>query len=206
VLTVTVPLTETVVPSDTESISPTVELIEPGMAGLAFHPAHLNAGGKCREVYVARGSLKNHGPLTADGVEIKAEIVSGRTWVDESKGDEGVEITGIPSEPFSLDTSKPARFTVSVYTKFADGEEPGEWALAGKGKRIEVRVFVDGEESTSGEEGTEAIFVIRNQCKPEKPEKPAKPEKPEKPVKPDKPAKPEKPPKPEKPAKPKKDK
>jgi hypothetical protein len=187
VLTVTVPITPPVVPTDTLLITPTLVPTKPGMSGLAFHPAHLNAGGKCGEAYEARGSLKNHGPALATGVVIGYEVVSGAEWVDH------IELT--PSTWDELGTSKPARFTVSVHTN--EG-----WPLAGKGTRIEVRLFVVGEEGVPGEEGTEAVFVVKNQCKPDKL---AKPEKPEKPVKPEKPAKPERPVKPEKPDKPKKD-
>jgi hypothetical protein len=187
VITITVPITPPIVPTDTVPITPTVVPTKPGISGLVFHPAHLNAGGKCAEVYSAQGSLKNHGPAMATGVVIGYEVVSGAEWVDH------VEVT--PAEWPQLGTSKPARFSVSVYTN-------DEWALAGKGARIEVRLFVEGQAGVVGDDGPEATFVVKNQCKPDKLEKPEKPVKPEKPAKPEKP----KPAKPEKPVKPKKDK
>ena len=173
-----------------------------GMTGLVIHPAHLNAGGKCRELYVARGSLKNHGPGLATGVVISAEVVSGTEWVTD------VEVS--PTTWLTLSTSKPGRFIVEVSTN-------DKWSSAGKGSVIQVRVYVLSAEDVPIE-GGEAIFTVRNQCKDEslkgaegseKPDKPGKPEKapkekpqgkPEKPGRP--PGKPEKPGKPPKPGKP----
>ena len=164
-----------------------------GMTGLVFHPAHLNAGGKCRELYVARGSLKNHGPDLATGFVIAAEVVSGTGWAS-------VEVT--PMEWDELGTSKPGRFTVEVSTN-------DDWPSAGKGSVIQVRVYVVNAVGVSIE-GGEAIFTVRNQCKDEslkgteeseKPDKPGKPEKAPKEPPPGKPEKPGKPPKPGKPDK-----
>ena len=183
-ITATPTPTVTVTPTATRNITPTVVPTKPGMSGLAFHPAHLNAGGKCSEVYSAKGSLKNHGPALATGVEIAYEVVSGKEWVDH------VEVT--PAQWDELDTSKPGRFTVYVYTN-------EDWDSAGKGERIEVRLYIAGEK-----ESTEAVFGVKNQCKEEKPEKLEKPQEPAKPErlpKPEKTPKPTKLPKPAKPPK-----
>jgi len=140
--------------------------------GLAFHSEHLNAGGACKVTYSALGSLKNHGPGTAAGIEISHQIVSGALWVER------VEIT--PSNWSELGTSKPARFTVYVHTNEA-------WPSAGKDAVIVVRLHADGEASAG--EGAKATFTVRNQCEPkqsDKSDKPDKPDQPNKPAKPDK--------------------
>jgi len=110
----------------------------------------------CKVTYSASGSLKNHGPGTAVGVQISYQVVGGASWVEH------VEVT--PSNWEKLGTSKPARFTVYVHTNEA-------WPLAGKGATIVVRLHAG--------EGTQAIFTVRNQCEPEQPGKPDKPEKPD---------------------------
>jgi len=177
-ITTTVPLTLTLEPiiAPTATITVTDVPSKPGIYGLAFHPSHLNAGGKCAETYTVQGSLKNHGPVPATGVEVAYEVTSGSEWVD------AVEVSMVEFD--ELDGSKPARYAVSVTVN-------EEWANAGKGEEIEVLIT-----ATSAEGWTaEATVVVRNQCtdKPDKPAKPEKPEKPEKPTKPDKPVKPEKP-------------
>jgi hypothetical protein len=167
-VTPTMTITPTATVTPTATITPTATPTATLMPVLAFHPAHLNAGGKCRETYTAQGSLKNHGPGLATDVQIDYEIISGGEWVKD------VEVT--PSEWAELGTSKPGRFTVYVHTN--EG-----WPEAGKGATIEVKLVIVDAESTSPNRPTEAIFTVKNQCKPEKtakPEKPAQPEKPKK--------------------------
>jgi hypothetical protein len=136
---------------------------------LAFHPEHLNAGGVCKVTYSASGSLKNHGSGIVAGVDISHQVISGASWVDH------VEV--MPSNWEELGTSKPARFTVYVHTNET-------WPAAGKGAVIVVRLHAGG--------GAQAIFTVRNQCKPEQQNKPDKLDRPDKPGKPDKPDKPDK--------------
>jgi len=114
----------------TTSVTPTATVtatatITNGMSGLAYHPAHLNAGGRCRAVYSAQGSLKNHGPGTATDVTVWYEVTAGSEWVDR------VEV--IPSTWAELSASKPGRFQVLVYVN-------EDWELAGKGSEIAVQL------------------------------------------------------------------
>ena len=164
-----------------------VSPIKPGISGLAFHPAHLNAGGKCREVYVVRGSLKVHGPGDPVSVTLASDVVAGGEWV------ESVEVE--PDSWDELGSSKPGRFKVFIRT---DRET---WPEAEKGSAIEVLLSAYVGEETE-EAAAEATVFVKSRCKPGKPEKPAKPEKPDKPARPEKPQKPPKPDKPEKPEKP----
>ena len=145
----------------TEPVTPTIALTstKPGRAGLAFHPEHLNAGGKCRDVYLASGSLKNHGPDVATKVVISHEVVSDAEWVDR------VEVE--PSEPEDLGTAKPLRFTVSVYVT-------GTRSLESKGALIEVQLFVAGEGDEPEERLAEATFTVRIQCQDDQPEEPTR--------------------------------
>jgi hypothetical protein len=150
--------------------------LEAGRARLAFYPEHLYAGGVCRTTYSASGSLKNHGPGTATGIDIGYTVVDGGQWVDR------IEVS--PSSWTELGTSKPGRFTIYVHTNRG-------WPSAGKGTEIVVRLSADGD--------AQATFSVKNQCKPAKPDEP-KPDKPEKP-KTDKPNEADKPDKQDKPQK-----
>jgi hypothetical protein len=143
----------------TATITPTLPIsnLERSRAELAFHPEHLNAGGACKVTYLASGSLKNHGPGTATGVEITHKVVDGALWVDH--------VTVTPDSWDELGTSKPARFTIYVHTNEA-------WSSAGKDAVIVVRLHADRDAQT--------IFTIKSQCKPEPPEKSDKPNKPDK--------------------------
>lgn len=193
----------------TREVTATLEVSStlPTMIGLVFHPAHLNAGGKCRGTYSASGSLKNHGPDWASNVTLGYEVTRGNEWVDS------VEIA--PTGWEELGTSKPGRFTVNVYTN-------EEWAFSGKGSMIVVRVFVASANAETMLAPAETLFTIQGQCraenadqaagpdktgKPGKPDpaekslKPAEPGKPDKPGRPDQPGKPDKPDKPGKPGK-----
>ena len=162
-ITPTATVTPTVVDAPRAVVIPT-ETIAPvlgtGQSDLAFHPEHLNAGGVCKVTYSASGSLKNHGPGLATGVEIGYQVVSGAQWVDR------VEV--VPSSWAELGTSKPGRFTVYVHTN-------DDWASAGKGTEIVVRLDV--------QEGVQATFTVRSQCQAEQPDKPDKSDKPDKPKK-----------------------
>lgn len=196
--TVTVTPISIVAVIPTPTITITVTPTPPAMSGLAFHPTHLNAGGRCRESYSASGSLKNHGTSPVTNVRIDYEVINGDEWVKR------VRVTS--SNWAVIGTSKPGRFRVYVYTN-------GDWASSGKGAVIKVRLFVVDGEGVSVGRFAEAIFTVKSQCeaeqsiRPPKPEKQGTPAKPEKPDKPDKSEK-DKPDKPEKdkPDKPEKDK
>ena len=153
------------------------------MSGLAFHPAHLNAGGKFRKVYAKSGSLKNHGPGVATDVTIDCQVVAGDQWVDH------VEV--VPSSWAQLGTDKPARFTVYVHMK----ED-----RASAGEEAQIVVQLSAFSSASGERVAQATFKIKAKPPVEKPEKAemTKADKPEKGSKPDKADKPEKGSKPDK--------
>jgi hypothetical protein len=147
--------------------------LEAGQVGLAFHPEHLNTGGVCRTIYLASGSLKNHGPGRATDIDIVYTVAGGEQWVDR------IEIS--PSSWTELETSKPGRFTIYVHTN-------RDWPSAGKGTEIVVQLNAGGD--------AQATFSVKNQCKPAKPDEP-KPDKPDEP-KPDKPNEPDKQDKPKK--------
>jgi hypothetical protein len=186
-ITLTMTVTSTVTPTTTVVASPTVTVtptptvtVTPtgtGMSGLAFHPAHLNAGGKSRQVYAKSGSLKNHGPGVATDVRIEPQVVVGAQWVDH------VEVA--PSSWAQLGTDKPARFTVYVHMK-------EDRAAAGKEAQIVVRLSALS--SASEEYVAQATFKIKAKSPVEKPEeeKIAKADKPDKPSKSKKPKKPKK--------------
>ena len=151
------PATLTPTPRFTPLQPPLTAEAKAGRTGLAFHPEHLNAGGGCKASYSASGSLKNHGPALATGVDIGYTVIGGAQWVER------VEVS--PSSWAELGTSKPGRFTVHVHTN-------DNWPLAGKGTQIVVRLDVQG--------GTQATFTIKNQCQAEKPDESDKPDKPDK--------------------------
>ena len=148
---------------------------------MAFNPEHLNAGGVCRTIYSASGSLKNHGPGRATDIDIGYTVAGGVQWVD------WIEIS--PSSWAALETSKPGRFTIYVHTN-------RDWPSAGKGTEIVVQL-------NAGKDA-QATFSVQNQCKPAKPDEP-KPDEPDK-IKPDKPDKADKPDKQDKQDKPPKNK
>jgi hypothetical protein len=185
-IALTMTATSTVTPTTTPTV--TVTPTGTGMSGLAFHPAHLNAGGRFRQVYAKSGSLKNHGPGVATDVRIDCQVVAGAQWVDH------VEVA--PSSWAQLGTDKPARFTVYVHMK-------KDRAAAGEEAQIVVRLSALS--SASGERVAQATFKIKAKPPVEKPEK-AKTDKPEKGSKPAEAGKPDKPFKSKKPKKPKKHK
>jgi hypothetical protein len=164
-------------------------LTQPGMAGLAFHPAHLNAGGQCSDAYSAQGSLKNHGPGMLGGISIAYSVQEGGQWVNS------VAVT--PDGWDELGMDQPGRFRVTVSVN-------EDWAQAGKGSQIVVKLAASGGDSTA-----EAVFVVGNQCQPEKDtpdqadkadkDKPDKPGQPENPGKPDDTGKPDDPGQPDNP-------
>ena len=165
-------------PTPTTSTTPTETptLTSEGRLGLAFHPAHLNAGGRCREVYSASGSLKNHSPGEPTDAEISYEVIAGEMWVDH------VEV--IPDAWVALGTSKPGRFTVRVFVN-------EDWPLAGKGSEIIVRLSASADGGAT--EAAEATFRVRNLCREPKPTKEPKPTRPPKPTKMPKPVRTRKP-------------
>jgi hypothetical protein len=124
---------------------------EPEVYDLAFYPAYLDAGGECRQEYVAQGSLENRGPGLATGVAIDHEVVSGIDWVRE--------VLIEPQEWGEIGTDAPGRFSVAVRT------DEEYWPTAGEGATIVVRLFVVGGEGTA-----EAFFTVHNQCAVAEPE------------------------------------
>jgi len=116
-----------------------------GIAGLAFHPDHLNSGGVCRATYTAQGSLKNHGSAPAMGVTLVY------TEPDGFKG----SIQLVYDTGYTLTSSKPLRFTVNV------SPESDWWNSLGKGASITIQISAQGEDTNVAT----ATMTVRNQCK-----------------------------------------
>ena len=121
-----------------------------GIAGLAFHPGHLNSGGVCRTTYTAQGSLKNHGPGSAIDVTLAYTVPEAYEDV--------INVELVYATVGELTTSKPLRFTVNVHV-----EDMEEWQELGKGASITIQISAQGE----GTNVATATMTVRNQCKGE---------------------------------------
>jgi hypothetical protein len=119
-----------------------------GIAGLVFHPGHLNSGGVCRTTYTAQGSLKNHGPGAAIDVTLTYTIPDGY--------EEVIDVEILNGTADELTTSKPLRFTVNVHIIDID-----EWKNLGKGESITIQISAQGADTNVAT----ATMTVRNQCK-----------------------------------------
>jgi hypothetical protein len=116
-----------------------------GIAGLAFHPEHLNAGGVCRETYTAQGSLKNHSATPATGVTL--------AYTEPTEFEGSIEL--VYGTGATLTSDKPLRFTVNV------SPESDWWNSLGKGASITIEISAQDD---SGNVAT-ATMTVGNQCK-----------------------------------------
>ena len=135
------------------------------MSGLAFHPAIMYRGDdECKETYVVRGSLKNHGPGVMYNVALTYTVESGPVE----------EIRLFPETAEELGTSWPLHFTLVVETN-------EDWPEAGAKAWIEVSLTATATVEAGGEATATAMAIIYNTCGEEEPEMIEDPEEPEEP-------------------------